>query len=357
VTAASALADPSRRVRSARWLERRIAGVEVGVAGRRVAGGRGVVLGYHRVTRSDLDPFRLAVDPKAFARHVAMLARNFRPMALGELVEAARRRAIPSRAVAVTFDDGYVDNLLEAAPLLHDAGVPATVFVSTAALGTGSTLWWHALELSLLGPGERPARLTLRVDGVERSWDTRTLDDRRRAHDEIQNLLRYAPRGTIETVLEQLRAWSPAEAIAPADGPRVMTVDELRQLADWGMEVGAHGHHHLSLLGQRGTTVRAELRRSREVLTEALGRPPVGFAYPFGDHGLLDRIAVRRAGFGWAVGVQPAAMTSFSNRLNLPRLVLGHEDADQLERRVTALLDGSRNGGGPRGKVRTRRFR
>jgi peptidoglycan/xylan/chitin deacetylase (PgdA/CDA1 family) len=345
----SALADPPRRVRSTRWLERRIASLEVGLRARRITGGRAVVLGYHRVARPALDPYQLAVDPKVFAEHIAMLARSFRPMALGELVEAARRRSIPPGAVAVTFDDGYVDNLVHAAPVLRDAGVPATVFVSTASLGTGTTLWWHALERSLLGAGARPGRLTLSVGGVERSWDTATAQDRRRAHDEIQDRLRYAPRSTIEAVIVQLDAWCSTEDGSAAEEPRVMTPDELRRLADWGIEVGGHGHHHLSLLGQPRRAVRCELRRSREVLTDVLGRPPVGFAYPFGDHGALDRIAVRRAGYAWAVGVQPAAVTSFSNRLNLPRLVLGHEDAMQLERRVTALFDGSRDGAGPRG--------
>src|SRR5829696_3444959 len=102
---------------------------------------RGVVLLYHRVARPSFDPWGLAVAPERFAEHVDMLAERFRTVTLASVLDRPRRGR--GTQVAVTFDDGYADNLEIAQPRLEAAGLPATYFIS----GDGSTapFWWDAL--------------------------------------------------------------------------------------------------------------------------------------------------------------------------------------------------------------------
>src|SRR5262249_50451110 len=77
-----------------------------------------LVLAYHRVAELTPDTHHLCTSPPAFEEHMACLARDWTPIGLDELARASAAGAIPERAVAVTLDDGYLDALTTASPIL-----------------------------------------------------------------------------------------------------------------------------------------------------------------------------------------------------------------------------------------------
>ena len=79
----------------------------------------GVILLYHRVAKVGSDPWALNVSPEHFAEHLDAVRRYGSCMALTAFVQAWDDGSLPSRAVVVTFDDGYADNLHHAKPLLE----------------------------------------------------------------------------------------------------------------------------------------------------------------------------------------------------------------------------------------------
>ncbi len=85
-----------------------------------------VILLYHRVADLAQDPFGLAVAPAHFREHLSVIRRYSRPISLRQLLSELRNGKLPRRTVAVTFDDGYADNLYAAKPLLEQSDVPAT---------------------------------------------------------------------------------------------------------------------------------------------------------------------------------------------------------------------------------------
>jgi peptidoglycan/xylan/chitin deacetylase (PgdA/CDA1 family) len=99
-----------------------------------------LILMYHRVTELPNDPYLLAVTPKHFAQQLGVIRRYGVPMRLGQLVEALQDGKVPKRAVVVTFDDGYADNLYNAKPLLELYSIPATVFVTTGCIGISNAI-------------------------------------------------------------------------------------------------------------------------------------------------------------------------------------------------------------------------
>src|SRR5581483_4093860 len=104
--------------------------------------GEVVVLMYHRIGTPGSPPGKLTVSPQRFADHLEAIQSRFETVPLATIVEGMRAGALPRRSVALTFDDGYVDNLLVAKPLLERFGVPATVFVVSGYVGTSKPFWW-----------------------------------------------------------------------------------------------------------------------------------------------------------------------------------------------------------------------
>jgi hypothetical protein len=114
--------------------------------------GRAVILRYHSVstvadgTHLCLDP-GLAVAPDDFDRQCTYLKQHYTVISLDEMVERlASGRTLPPKAVALTFDDGYLDNYTRAFPILMRHGLNATFYVTTNCIDNREILWTGLLR-------------------------------------------------------------------------------------------------------------------------------------------------------------------------------------------------------------------
>jgi peptidoglycan/xylan/chitin deacetylase (PgdA/CDA1 family) len=287
---------------------------------------------YHRVATPARDPYGLAVHPDQFAAQVEELLRLGRVVPLEEL--AATRS--PSQ-VAITFDDGYVDNATVAAPLLSAAGLPATWFITTGRLGQ-RRFWWDRLADALLGP-HAPDFVDVTVDGKDLWLDLHTGEARRTALRFLHRRLRPLPPEVLEDSVAEVigRLCCPQRD----DGKDVtMTVAQLRRLADLPLqEVGAHTRTHLQLRDQDPTLQREEVQGSIEDLSTLLGRPVRTFAYPFGSPGAVGTLAPRlvaEVGCRLAVSTTPGPVGRRSDRYSLPRLTVQNWSREEFAARLSA---------------------
>jgi peptidoglycan/xylan/chitin deacetylase (PgdA/CDA1 family) len=94
-----------------------------------------VVLMYHKVNA--VDGNTVTVPPRAFDEQMAQLAElGYTVVSLDEVIDHyVDRRPLPERAVLITFDDGYLDNLEHAVPILQRHGYPAVLFAPIGYLG------------------------------------------------------------------------------------------------------------------------------------------------------------------------------------------------------------------------------
>jgi peptidoglycan/xylan/chitin deacetylase (PgdA/CDA1 family) len=317
------------------------------------------ILLYHRIADVECDPQLLCVSPCRFAEQLAVLADTYAVLRLSDVAAALRARRLPRRAVVVTFDDGYADNLEVAQPLLDAHALPATVFAATAYLGGREAYWWDRLERLLLRPGVLPGVLELRLGedtahwelGAaarydeeayrrHRSWNALSADDptlRHVAYRELHRLLWRSGSSARNAALATLEANH--EPLGHADeAPRALTADELVRLtAGKLIEVGAHTVTHPRLSGLAIAEQRAEIVASKQRLETILGRPVTGFAYPYGARGdyTPDTVQlVREAGFSCACTTAPAPVRRSSAPFELPRVVVrdwsGAEFASRL---------------------------
>lgn len=326
---------------------------------------RVAVLLYHRVADVTCDPWRLCVTPAHFAEHCEVLARRRLVRPLPALLSSLANGRLPRRAVAITFDDGYADNLEQARPRLARHGLPATVFVTAGAIGATREFWWDELEQTLLGERALPAILSLQVAGVAHRWELgtdaarmtvtseaiRAWEPWEAAHPsrrhvlyrELYDLLFSLPNAERLAVLDALGAWASAPSLA-RPSHRTLTEAELAELAGDGLiEVGCHTMTHppLSTLGaaaQRDEVVQARTRL--EALTD---RPVRCFAYPYGRRQDYDRgtvALVRELGFLGACSNFPGLVGRDTFRFEVPRLQVQDWDGATFARQLDGWLAG-----------------
>src|SRR5437588_2657872 len=103
------------------------------------------ILLYHSVgSRLAHDSYGISIQPKLFERHMKVLAET-EGVAVTNLCEHSE--VTQGLRVAVTFDDGYKDNLYTAAPILLKFQIPFTVFVATSFMQNESRDYLAAREL------------------------------------------------------------------------------------------------------------------------------------------------------------------------------------------------------------------
>jgi peptidoglycan/xylan/chitin deacetylase (PgdA/CDA1 family) len=315
--------------------------------------GRVAVLVYHRVACHVPDPHRLCVAPGHFARQLAHLAKHYHVLDLSELEAGLAAGRLPRRAVAITFDDGYVDNLWHAKPLLEEHKLPATLFVISGSVGQHGELLSDELERILLASPRLPRSLTLWIDKRKCSWDLAdepaqpapwTMSEgasptsRHACFRELHRHLQPLSHNERVQLLTALAQWAGVPPPGRNDR-RPMNRAELQDLMRGGLfSIGAHTVHHVLLAARPLAEQRQEIFQCRTQLEEMFGLRPTAFAYPYGgpDAQTPETAAlVREAGFSLGFANIRGLVGPGSDPFMLPRhLVLDwpeQEFADNLK--------------------------
>jgi peptidoglycan/xylan/chitin deacetylase (PgdA/CDA1 family) len=270
---------------------------------------------YHRVTA---EPDPLLPDEfhaRSFAAQMSWIADYFRVLSLPDAVKTLAQGRLPARAAAITFDDGYANNLEVALPILQRHNLTATVFIAVDAVERG--IMWNDLVIEALR--RAPAELDLSKFGVGKL----NLPDtaaRAAAVERVLSQFKYLPLAERWQRAEELYG-----SIAGSAPPRLMMTREgVRKLADAGIDVGAHTVNHPILKGMTDDDARREIVGSARWVADATGRAPRSFAYPNGRPGLdyetRHAIMTREAGFELAVTTQWGYATRASSTYELPRI-------------------------------------
>lgn len=335
-----------------RWLRNATAPFRSGV----------VILLYHRAFEASSDPQRLCVHPDRFTEHLEILRKNCTVLSLKGLCHALEKRQLPKRGVLIAFDDGYVDNLWNAKPLLERYEVPATVFVTTGYIGKEKEFWWDELESLVLLAPSLPKVLQVELNGtvyqwgldrwqvirepdsICKNWHVGMKEDptpRHQAYRELHRLVRPLSHEEREKALTMLRAQA-KNGGQPRPMYRALTPEEVCKLAEGGLvEVGAHTVTHPVLSGLPVDVQKREIAESRQTLETLLGQEIVAFAYPYGGRSDVGEMAVRLAqetGFRLAFANVPGIALLRSDPFWLPRFLVRDWEGETFERRLRAFF-------------------
>lgn len=312
--------------------------------GRGLAQGAGVILTLHHVRPQGPGGFRpnglLEITPDFLDRALTLIRAE--GYDLVSLDEALARLAAPRKGrffVALTFDDGYRDNVEHAWPVLAKHGAPWTLFVTPGFADRTARLWWLELEEAIAA---LPAIALSLPDGPFTA-QTGSHIEKQRAFEALYWRLRKQPEAILLSAISDLVAQAGIDPLALVER-ECLPWETLRALAGApGVTIGAHTLSHPMLAKHDKGFARSEIVDSKTRLESELGIPIRHFAYPVGDPtsaGPREFALAREAGFASAVTMRPGHLfPEHADHLHaLPRVSLN--GLHQSEAAVKALLSG-----------------
>ncbi|MEZ5287573.1 MAG: polysaccharide deacetylase family protein [Vicinamibacterales bacterium] len=314
---------------------------------------KAVVLMYHRVltpeqrARTASQP-GLIVEDATFARHVALLKRWFTVLTLEAFAaRLARREPFDGPCCLITFDDGWIDNLENALPVLRRHGAPAVIFLPVSFIGGTKLFTREALTHQLARlvelcrvDAERTVRVRallapLGLDSVLDATDGDALDAARHA----VSVHKYASGPAFDDLVAALSAELGADASSLSGLDRFIDWTQARDMAAQGITFGGHGVDHRVLTTVTPDVVRYEVETSKAVLDSRCPAPVDAFAYPNGGWNPSVCQDVRAAGYRMAFTIESGAVSCDDDPFTLRRVSI-HDGMTRSNPMFLARLTG-----------------
>lgn len=209
------------------------------------------------------------------------LARQGEPLSMDEVATiAALGRPFPRKAFAVTFDDGFANNLTVARPILEALRIPATIYVTSRFIDENGMSWIDRIEWAI----EQTQRATLRLPWAREPVIFDGKDSKIRTLSEIRRIVKSDRRIDSEALASEICRQLKLPDIRFSDDPldRKLTWRELQYWIAPGYIVGGHGHSHAILSFLSAPKLAWELDTSLAMLREYGGISTTHYSYPEG---------------------------------------------------------------------------
>jgi len=283
-----------------------------------------VILGYLTVM---LTAFAI-VREREFVRQMEYLKEKYACLTIDQAISRNGHASMPG--VVVTFDDGYVNNLEVALPILERFEIPAAIYVTTQNVCERRLLWsdkiWIAVKKAGLPhidlTGIAPPLKSYDLGGVGDQWQYRV-------HLLTEDVKRSDPsrrEEIVTSIIRRLQELSGAAIDVDVENNSFtpLTPEQLRRLSSHPLiTIGAHSHCHNLLNRIPLPQAKESILRSKEILEDITGKEIRHFSYPNGN--LNDEIVdiLKREGFRSAVTVPPGFFRNGDDPYRIPRMMVG----------------------------------
>lgn len=259
-----------------------------------------LVVTHHRVGNAEASRFDRAVfsaSRDSLNEQIRYFKRYLNVVGGEELAAlVSGRQKLTSMHVAITFDDGYLEDYRNSFDILKSNGCSGSFFLVPEYVGTATVPWWDEIAYQVRNTKkprirfEYPMPLMVEIG-----------DDRESA---IRAVLRHYKRSDNhdgELLLRELR--EQAECELPPVERRFINWEEAREMKAAGMTIGSHTLTH-RILGQlTAEEQRWEMQQSKRIIEENIGSSVDSIAYPVGIRGAFDDVTERIAAeLGYTTG-------------------------------------------------------
>lgn len=256
---------------------------------------------------------RKHIESRYFRAFLEDLLARGRAIDMDEVLDACEAgRDFPDRSFAITFDDGFENNLSVAAPILSELGVPATFYVTTRFVDENAMSWIDRIEAVF----EDAAHDALRLPWEAGSRPLRSVAEKVAALEEIRRVVKRDPGMDLESLIAGLSAQVGRAPVVALDGPLDLKLDwsGVRELDRNPLFiVGGHSHSHRILAFLEGAELDREIAASFELLESKGGVRSAHYAYPEGLAHCFNEAVIDRLKAG-GIRCCPTAMDGINRR-------------------------------------------
>ena len=280
------------------------------------------ILIYHQVVtqRDPMRPDEPTLDE--FTQQMALIKQYYQPIALSKAVELLAQSKLPANSICVTFDDGYLNNMTVAAPVLNVMGIPATLFVATR-FSHGENMWNDNLTDLISDDNRNKFDLSLIGLGI---CFVETVDQRRKLAGKVIMKVKYLNYGERAKLVNQILLVN-GRFSAPA---KMMTPTQLQEIALSGFEVAGHTQDHPILAVLNKQEQHQQISQGKGELEDWINGEVKGFAYPNGkwgkDYNETSLQVLTQCNFNYAVATDEGISTPKTNPLQLKRFTPWQKD-------------------------------
>jgi hypothetical protein len=231
---------------------------------------------------------------------MGFVSRNFNVLTFKDMQACIRSNALlPDRPLIITFDDGYADNYDNAFPILKKYGLNAVFFITTDYIGGTKPFWFENLiYLSKKG------LLDYRKIGI-REFISSSCNASERIKQFRLYLMKLQNRERLDLLKKIINDDGIIIPQDELDHVRLLNWDQVKEMADAGMEIGSHTRSHLILGKATEEKLRDELQMSKMIIEEKIGESVISISYPMASREFVMTPKVlqetRSAGYHWGV--------------------------------------------------------
>lgn len=253
-----------------------------------------LILMYHRILPTDnprahLEEPGMLVTPASFGSHLEHLSNYFEFVLLSDWLDRRRQgQPLPSKACAITFDDGWADNFEYAFPILQNKQVPATIFLVAQMMGTDDIFWPEKLgQLTALIAQNTPEHWKDPVlNWLTQAPTDYVFDTQPPTNEQISQMVAFAKQHSDDEINHYISQAALELGIQlPRNSAELLDWDQINEMGRSGLiEFGSHTCHHIRLnAGIAPPTLEHEIIVSKKLIQDRTGQPVSTFCFPNGD--------------------------------------------------------------------------
>lgn len=273
-------------------------------------------------------PLRERLGRQHLENYLLRLSRYYQFISMHEAVEIiAGGRSTKNYPLAITFDDGYRNNLEIALPVLKRFNVSPTIFVATGHHSQRKPFWFDRLDYAIQNTDV--AGRTFRIGGRDIFFASNQRADLSRGYKSMRSAAKEMMRPDSEMIMELEKLADNFEAecgkslndIYEKDPwSSLLTWEEIEKASQDGITFGSHTVDHVRLGLADEETIRHQLEESRKTIEKYTNTPCRYLCYPSGSFSKSVISAATMAGYQAAVTTLPGLNRTGGDLMSLRRI-------------------------------------